>query len=206
MSPPPARARGRPVDLQARAERRGQILAAAQRCFARKGFHATTTAELCAEAEISVAGLYQYFPSKEELIRALIELDLSEGVTLIEQLSASATFIDDLEALARLAAEDSRLSTFSRLRLEILAEASRSPDVAEMVAAADDRFVDTLVRALTRAQASGQLRRAADVHETAAAIVCIMDGLNGRLAIPAGRRGPYLDACSRLVRSAIAPT
>jgi AcrR family transcriptional regulator len=90
--------RGRPADPQARAKRRSQILEAAHRCFARKGFHLTTAAEISAEAEISVAGLYQYFPSKDDLILALIELDLAESVGLIEVLMASENFLMVLKA------------------------------------------------------------------------------------------------------------
>ena len=77
------RALGRPVNSEARAVRRAQILDGARACFLRKGFHAATTAEISAEAGVSVANLYQYFPAKDDLVQALIEDDLAEDLALV---------------------------------------------------------------------------------------------------------------------------
>ena len=46
------KALGRPVNSEARAQRRAQILDGARACFLRKGFHAATTAEISAEAGV----------------------------------------------------------------------------------------------------------------------------------------------------------
>lgn len=202
-TPSPRRARGRPVDHQARAERRAQILAAALHCFARKGFHATSTVELSAEAQISIAGLYQYFSSKEELILALIENDLDNGVQIVNNISQSDNFIDGLEAAANAIVEDERLRAFGLIRLEVLAEASRSPKVAEMVAAADHRFIAALMKVLALAQSRGQIRPDLDVYETAIAIICVSDGFYGRLAVPPAMRGPFVSACFNFMRQAL---
>lgn len=199
------RPRGRPVDPEARAERRAQILAAAQRCFTRKGFHATTTAELSAEAEISVAGLYQYFPSKEDLVLALIEVDLQQGILLVDQIVEHGDFFEGLEHAATAIVEHEALRAFGLLRLEILAEASRSPVVSEMVASSDQRFIAALVRAISLAQAKGQLRDDIDSYEAAIAIICLNDGFYGRLAVPPTTRGPFVKACANLLRQALSP-
>src|SRR5438094_8541750 len=45
-----------------------RIRAAALRLFGQKGFQATTTRELAAEAGLTVAGLYYYVGTKEELL------------------------------------------------------------------------------------------------------------------------------------------
>lgn len=54
-----------------RARRRSQIIAAALVCFARAGYHATTMADVAAEAGVSKGTPYLYFPSKQELYTAL---------------------------------------------------------------------------------------------------------------------------------------
>src|ERR1035441_3304005 len=54
-----------------RTARRGQILAAALACFARTGYHATTMADVAAEAGVSKGAPYLNFPSKETLYVAL---------------------------------------------------------------------------------------------------------------------------------------
>lgn len=53
------------------AERPLEIQAAALRCFASRGFAATTVAEVAAEAGVSAGTIYRYFPSKEALMEAL---------------------------------------------------------------------------------------------------------------------------------------
>jgi len=48
--------------------RKEQILIAAERVFAQKGFHQSTIAEIAREAGVSDATIYEYFPNKEELL------------------------------------------------------------------------------------------------------------------------------------------
>jgi AcrR family transcriptional regulator len=55
------------------AERRREILAAARTLFAERGFHATTTRDLAAAADINDALIYRYFPDKQAILAALID-------------------------------------------------------------------------------------------------------------------------------------
>src|SRR5215831_8857126 len=57
----------------ARAARRDQIAGAALACFARAGYHATTMADVAAQAGVSKGTPYLYFASKEALFLALHE-------------------------------------------------------------------------------------------------------------------------------------
>lgn len=54
-----------------RAARRDQILQAAWTCFARKGFHATSMADVIGEAGLSAGAVYLYFRSKDDIIVAV---------------------------------------------------------------------------------------------------------------------------------------
>ena len=56
---------------ETRAARRDQITAAALACFARSGYHATTMADVAAQAGVSKGTPYLYFDSKEALFIAL---------------------------------------------------------------------------------------------------------------------------------------
>lgn len=49
-------------------QRKEQILEAAEHVFARKGFHTATMAEIAKRAGLSEPTLYEYFPSKEEIL------------------------------------------------------------------------------------------------------------------------------------------
>jgi TetR/AcrR family transcriptional regulator, fatty acid metabolism regulator protein len=48
--------------------RKGQILKAAERIFAQKGYSEATISDVAREAKVSEATIYEYFPSKEELL------------------------------------------------------------------------------------------------------------------------------------------
>ena len=60
-------------------ERRAEILAAAKKVFARKGYHGTTIAEIAKAARLSYGSIYWYFDSKDSLFHELME---SEGGAL----------------------------------------------------------------------------------------------------------------------------
>ena len=66
------------------AERRRQILAAARTLFAERGFHATTTRDLAAAADINDALIYRYFPDKQAILAALID----EAIAVFQALPA----------------------------------------------------------------------------------------------------------------------
>ena len=59
-----------------RARHRREILDAAERLFAEKGFHGATTEEISHRAEFAVGTLYKFFASKEDIYTAV----LLEGV------------------------------------------------------------------------------------------------------------------------------
>jgi TetR/AcrR family transcriptional regulator, repressor for uid operon len=68
----------RRANTQLQSDRRDEILAAAQRCFVRSGFHGASMQDICAEADMSPGNLYRYFPSKEALIAGIAERDRAE--------------------------------------------------------------------------------------------------------------------------------
>ncbi|WP_040789624.1 TetR/AcrR family transcriptional regulator [Nocardia paucivorans] len=51
--------------------RRQQIVDAAQRCFARKGFHQTSMQDVFTESGLSAGAVYRYFKSKDDLVAEL---------------------------------------------------------------------------------------------------------------------------------------
>jgi len=70
----------------ARAARQDRILQAAVRCFARRGYCATTMEEIAAEAGIAKGAAYIYFAGKEALFLALYD---SWDCALADQIQAA---------------------------------------------------------------------------------------------------------------------
>ncbi len=85
-----------PLHRRRRKEERPQeLLAAALELFVEKGFAATRIEEVALRAGVSKGTLYLYFPSKEELLKAVISHYLSariaEGAAEAAQFSGSAS-------------------------------------------------------------------------------------------------------------------
>jgi AcrR family transcriptional regulator len=64
--------RHRAVSEEDKSRRRDEIMAAAKKVFVRKGFHATTIADIAKEAGLAYGSIYWYFDSKDDLFHALI--------------------------------------------------------------------------------------------------------------------------------------
>ena len=77
-----------------RSARRGQIMEAALACFARAGYHATTMADVAAQAGVSKGTPYLYFPSKEALFIALHD---EWDCGLAERIDSAVTALADSE-------------------------------------------------------------------------------------------------------------
>lgn len=69
----PTRTIRRAMSEAEKGERRSDILAAAKRVFAKKGYHATTIADIAKSAKLSYGSIYWYFDSKDALFHALME-------------------------------------------------------------------------------------------------------------------------------------
>jgi AcrR family transcriptional regulator len=61
------------IQLSRKEEKRGLIIEAAAKVFARRGFASTLMAEIAIEAGIGKGTLYEYFDSKEDLFFAVFE-------------------------------------------------------------------------------------------------------------------------------------
>ena len=62
---------------------RTKLLAAARGLFASQGFEQTTIRDIAAEADIALGGFYNYFPTKDDILAALLEAALSEQLELL---------------------------------------------------------------------------------------------------------------------------
>ena len=82
-------------------DRRTQILAAALEIFAEQGFHGTRTRDLARRAGVSEALVFRHFPTKEALIRAI--LDLVGFEARIQMMETHLTRLPPRQALVALA-------------------------------------------------------------------------------------------------------
>jgi AcrR family transcriptional regulator len=88
MMVPTITLRRRPRQL--RGQRRIEaILDAAERLFAAMGYEATSTNQIAAEAHTSIGSLYQFFPNKEAILRALVARSQEQMRDVLDEVFAS---------------------------------------------------------------------------------------------------------------------
>jgi len=67
------------ITAKAKIETRQRILDAARNLFSDKGFAGTTTRDIAVEASIATGTLFNYFPGKEQLALAIIDISLESA-------------------------------------------------------------------------------------------------------------------------------
>ncbi len=169
--------------------RREQILCAAVECFRRHGFHGASIALISKAAGMSAGHIYHYFDNKEAIIEAIVARDLEYLLALTAELRAAC---DVREAMVARAAEGihNNLDPVSAgLKIEIVAEAARNPQVAEIVRRADEACRASLIETLRHVRRKdGRADDEAHLAMLAEALAAMFDGLLVRAI-----RNPGLD-------------
>lgn len=162
------------------AARRAQILAAARRCFARNGFHATSMHDVIAESGLSVGAVYRYFKGKQELRTAVAE----ENVGALLSELADITDQDPVPPLAEAMAQvvhlvETRLAepdSIARIAIQTWGEAVRDPDLGRFVSGVFQTIRASFVTLARRAQQAGDLSPDADPEAAGAVLMALVPG------------------------------
>ncbi|PZO04110.1 MAG: TetR/AcrR family transcriptional regulator [Hyphomicrobiales bacterium] len=167
-------------------QRQTRILDAAESVFARAGFHAATMQDVAAEAGMSPGNLYRYFASKDAIIAGMAERDRTLIAADFAELDpAKGSVLDQLEMLGRKhLIEEPREKAV--ICMQIWAEASRNPEMAQMCAAIDGTVVGGLALAIAGAKASGELPANLDDARFLQAVFMMADGFFCRRATDPG--------------------
>ncbi|MBI5716276.1 MAG: TetR/AcrR family transcriptional regulator [Burkholderiales bacterium] len=171
-----ARTEDHPTRQRRKEARPQELLDAALELFVEKGFAATRAEEVAQRAGVSKGTLYLYYPSKEELFKAVVRQNLgsliAEGKEAVAQFAGrSADLLVELmltwwERIGR-----TRAAGIHKI---IIAEVRNFPELAqfyadEVIVPADELFCAVVQRGVT----SGEFRDL-PLHETAQALMAPM--------------------------------
>ena len=186
-------------------QRREHILEAAERCFARAGFHRTTMQDICKEAGVSPGALYIYFDSKEALIEGIAERDRTEFQRRFEAVAEAPDLMVALTALCNQYFLDE--PPHKRLMcIEIGLEATRSERVGEIYRGVDSLIHDSFESLFQRLADAGRIAPELDVPTLARVCMTIGDGLFWRRATdPAFDPTTVLPAVLAVIRDLLKP-
>lgn len=175
----------RQVNTQLQADRRAEILDAAERCFIRSGFHQASMQEICAEAKMSPGNLYRYFPSKEAIIAGISERNRAEAAESFVAVQAAPDFLAGLAGLARHHLVE-RSAEEVGLCAEIMAESRRNPEIARIAQDGEREIRAGIVAMLRRAQEAGEIDAKLDLDAVARVLMVLGDGVSWRRSIDPG--------------------
>ncbi len=172
----------RRANEQQKSDRRAEILAAAQRCFVRSGFHGASMQDICAEAGMSPGNLYRYFPSKEALIAGIAERDRAEVAQEFARADLSRGLFAVLEGMARhhfAVKPDEQV----KLCTEIMSESRRNPEIARISAGFDADVKRWLVGLFRAGAERGDIPADVDFDGVVTMLMIIADGVWWRRAL-----------------------
>ncbi len=159
-----------PPTRQRRKEARPQeLLDAALALFVDKGYAATRAEEVAQRAGVSKGTLYLYYPSKEELFKAVVRSNLgaliAEGIELVEQFEGSSAEL--LRELMHSWWNRFGNTPAAGIHKVVIAEVRNFPELAqfysdEVIVPADRLFGNCIQRGITRGEF-----RAMPLHEAA---------------------------------------
>jgi TetR/AcrR family transcriptional regulator, repressor for uid operon len=173
----------RKVDPERQQAKRRKIIEAAVECFARRGFHATTTAEICASAGMSPGNLFHYFNSKDAIIEAIAEEDQRETAAVFALLETAQDVIEAVQTLAELSLVQATDPVYARISIEIAAEVTRNEKFANLFAPNEAATKAALVTLLDRGIVNGQIDSMLNPDLAATWLIALLDGAVGRAAM-----------------------
>jgi TetR/AcrR family transcriptional regulator, fatty acid metabolism regulator protein len=142
------------------ADRRRQILAAAVKVFAEKGFHACRVGDVAEEAGVAYGLVYHYFESKEDLLETIFRTTWTEMLARVHEVEEAR--VPAAEAVRQVTAL--LLRTWRRdpdLVRVLVREVTRNQHVQKEVEELT-QAMDALERIVRRGQESGEFRSELD--------------------------------------------
>jgi len=165
MPPPTA------IDHPRAEARRQQILCAAARCFSEHGFHGASISQISKEAGMSAGHIYHYFDNKEAIIAAIVAQDLESLLRLTAELRDACDIRQAMIVRAAESVAEQLDPLTAGLKLEIVAEASRNPRVAQIVREADATCRQSLAETIRI------VRRRSGHHDDEESIAAMVEAL-----------------------------
>jgi TetR/AcrR family transcriptional regulator, fatty acid metabolism regulator protein len=156
-------------------DKRRQLLDAAVRVFARKGFHASRVGDIAEEAGVAHGLLYHYFKSKDQVLEAVFHENWSILIARIESVEETdEPATDQIRHIAAIV-----LRTWLHLPdvvRVVIQEFGRSPELGERVGELT-LPIDVLQRVIARGIERGEFRKDIDPAFAATVVYGSIDEL-----------------------------
>src|SRR5205814_6515435 len=199
------------AQLEPTLDRPAQILDAALVCFAQRGFHQTSMHDISAGGGISVGLIYRYFANKEAVISAMADRHKAEIHGVLERARQAPNLLESLEILFTAHCCENSPKVQSAFVVDLYAEASRNPQVADLVRDVLQTAMDGVTDLIARSPEAKDTTHGLTPEELSELIFAVARGMLMRDVLqPQGlpeaeRRTRQLDVTRRLWRLLFKP-
>jgi AcrR family transcriptional regulator len=159
-------------------KRRQELVLATFNLIAEHGFEGLRTRDVAAKVGVNIATLHYYFPTKETLIRGVLEHAMGRfRTTLAPHGSPSEQLRNHLRAVSKLVADEPELGS---VMSELALRSARDKSIAAILTEMYDAWHATLRGLLRRAVKKGHLRPDLDSDGVAAIVVATVTAMMTR--------------------------
>ena len=160
--------------------RRAEILEAAVKCFMEKGFHNTTMQDIYKATNLSPGAVYNYFPSKENIVIAAVnefhEWSMSSLASLISE-NANESLINFVRFWLSLLNQNDISRESISVQLDYYSEATRNSGIREAVLKSQDATHARLIDLIEHNQRAGVINAELEPLAIARAIMGMVFGI-----------------------------
>ncbi|HSM38104.1 MAG TPA: TetR/AcrR family transcriptional regulator [Candidatus Limnocylindrales bacterium] len=163
---------------------RRRLVEAAIEMVATDGWERVTTRQIAARANVNQALINYHFGSKEELLKAALEVALREEFAApVRAMLEAPSFVEGAVALLHQLAQMDEAGPLVRYSMEALAQAPRDEEVRRVMAELLAELRDFLATGIVDAQRRGEVSPSVDPRGAAAILGAVFDGLGLHLLI-----------------------
>ena len=163
-------------------QRQQQILHAAKHCFVENGFHQSSMRQILKQSGISAGAAYNYFSSKSEIVKGLVEEELAD-VNYLENKLHSAK--NPLIGIAQMIYTIIRHTKYEDavLASEIHAESCRNPEIAKVTARINKKLESLINDAIVEGREQGCITTKHKSKELTDWVIALYEGYVGKIAV-----------------------
>ena len=154
-----------------------QVLAAAMDAFWRKGYEATSLADLTECTRINKSSLYRVFSDKHQLFKAALknyaDTEFRETTSVV---SADASPLANIRAVVKKVSDDADSDKGCMMINSMVELAPHDPEVKQMLQGFGEQRLQAIQDMIAQAQAADEIRTELDPHKLAMSLMIAFAG------------------------------
>ena len=165
------------VTMEYRQARRDQIADAALRCFAERGFQATSMADIIEASGLSAGAIYGHYSGKQDIVMVVAERILGQRSIELEQFASAERIPSPSEVIRLMVTRVAGEFAGTQSLLQVWAEAVVTPEITDLVEGVFGRVRTALTHYLTAWATQNPRSTRTDPAAWAAAIAPVLFGI-----------------------------